>query len=347
MVDATRLLLDQLMGKDRNLAPEARSKRKRRWTDPDVCTYYLNGFCPHDLFTNTKSDLGPCNKDHNNGLQEDFQREVYKVRLPLQQKFYNHLKELVDDIDKKIEKGNERLTLKAIIDKEDPDYKASQEKIGKLNENICTLLQQMEDLGNEGKIEESQALLNLVENLRKEQKDLEEKPLGVPFAEGSSQEKRMNVCPICAAFLVVGDAEQRVQAHLNGKLHQGYKIIRDKLAEMDKERDEQRALAKEGKDDGEAANSSNEAAARNNRSRSQNRDRERDRDRDRDREKRRDRGDRSRDRDRDRDRGGDRGGRGRRDSYRDRDQRKRSRSRSGSRDRGRDRRRSDDRRSDD
>ena len=27
-----------------------------------VCRHYLVKFCPHDLFTNTKSDLGPCEK---------------------------------------------------------------------------------------------------------------------------------------------------------------------------------------------------------------------------------------------------------------------------------------------
>jgi hypothetical protein len=26
--------------------------------DDDVCKYYLQGFCPHDEFVNTKADLG-------------------------------------------------------------------------------------------------------------------------------------------------------------------------------------------------------------------------------------------------------------------------------------------------
>lgn len=29
-------------------------------TYPQVCKYFLVKFCPHDLFTNTKADLGPC-----------------------------------------------------------------------------------------------------------------------------------------------------------------------------------------------------------------------------------------------------------------------------------------------
>uniref|UniRef100_A0A1I7X5R8 Transmembrane protein n=1 Tax=Heterorhabditis bacteriophora TaxID=37862 RepID=A0A1I7X5R8_HETBA len=30
--------------------------------DPDICKYYIVGFCPHDMFVNTKADLGKCCK---------------------------------------------------------------------------------------------------------------------------------------------------------------------------------------------------------------------------------------------------------------------------------------------
>jgi len=107
--------------------------------------------------------------------------------------------------------------------------------VQELNENISTLLAQMEKLGEEGKVDESQALLKLVENLRKEKKEIEERPaFSNPWSgDPTTQEKRMQVCPVCAAFLVIGDAEQRVQAHLNGKLHVGYKLIRDKIEEIE------------------------------------------------------------------------------------------------------------------
>jgi len=238
-MDSTRALLDQLMGKDRNLTAEERPKRRKRWDDEDVCPYYLNGFCPHDLFTNTKSDLGPCPKEHNNNLKQLFSAESYEKRQRCQTKYLRYLKELAGEIDRKIERGQERLNLKVEIDKNDPEIKEREKKVQELNENISTLLAQMEELGDEGKVDESQALLKLVENLRKEKKDLEEKPfVNNPWAGDPTQEKRMQVCPTCAAFLVIGDAEQRVQAHLNGKQHVGYKMIRDKIEEIEKEREE-------------------------------------------------------------------------------------------------------------
>uniref|UniRef100_A0A3Q3EUC7 LUC7-like 3 pre-mRNA splicing factor n=1 Tax=Labrus bergylta TaxID=56723 RepID=A0A3Q3EUC7_9LABR len=50
-------LLDELMGRDRNLAPDEK-RCNVRWDDESVCRYYLCGFCPAELFTNTRSDLG-------------------------------------------------------------------------------------------------------------------------------------------------------------------------------------------------------------------------------------------------------------------------------------------------
>lgn len=43
----------------RNLTDEEKkAHREVRWDDKEVCGCYLVRFCPHDLFVNTKSDLG-------------------------------------------------------------------------------------------------------------------------------------------------------------------------------------------------------------------------------------------------------------------------------------------------
>lgn len=38
--------------------------------------------------------------------------------------------------------------------------------------------------------------------------------------------KAMEVCTVCGALLVVGDAQQRVDEHIMGKQHSGYARIR-------------------------------------------------------------------------------------------------------------------------
>lgn len=57
MVDAMRSMLDELMGKERDVPLEKRSGRGVMYYDSEVCKYALAGLCPYGLFKNTKSDL--------------------------------------------------------------------------------------------------------------------------------------------------------------------------------------------------------------------------------------------------------------------------------------------------
>lgn len=58
MVDAFRSMLDELMGKERDVPLDKRQNRGLLFDDKDVCKYELVGLCPNRLFRNTKSDLG-------------------------------------------------------------------------------------------------------------------------------------------------------------------------------------------------------------------------------------------------------------------------------------------------
>merc|ERR1712001_588163 len=55
--------------------------------------------------------------------------------------------------------------------------------------------------------------------------------------ENAAQQKAMEVCDTCGAFLIVGDAQQRIDDHLLGKQHVGYARLRtatDEVMEMRK-----------------------------------------------------------------------------------------------------------------
>ena len=43
--------------------------------------------------------------------------------------------------------------------------------------------------------------------------------------------KDMEVCQVCGALLVVGDAQQRIDEHIMGKQHMGYAQIRSYIDE--------------------------------------------------------------------------------------------------------------------
>lgn len=55
-----RAMLDELMGKERDVPLPQRSQKKISWDDSAVCKYQLCGLCPSMLFRNTKSALGGC-----------------------------------------------------------------------------------------------------------------------------------------------------------------------------------------------------------------------------------------------------------------------------------------------
>lgn len=65
-------ILDSLMGADRNSVAAMDGGSKATFKSSDVCHFYLLDFCPHDLFPNTKSDLGPCPKKHSDAFREQF-----------------------------------------------------------------------------------------------------------------------------------------------------------------------------------------------------------------------------------------------------------------------------------
>ena len=60
-MDEARAILDQLMGKERNLSENQKDKVKQiHFYDDEVCKYYLCDLCPYIAFNGTKSDIGKC-----------------------------------------------------------------------------------------------------------------------------------------------------------------------------------------------------------------------------------------------------------------------------------------------
>lgn len=47
---------------------------------PELCKYFLCGFCPNDLFLNTRVSLGHCDQKHDEGLAEMWNTLAEKER---------------------------------------------------------------------------------------------------------------------------------------------------------------------------------------------------------------------------------------------------------------------------
>ena len=165
-------LLDELMGKNRNAGPGIRINSVR-FDDDEVCKYSLCGFCPHDLFVNTRADLGPCDKIHDEELALAYEKSSRNGRLGFEEDFERFIRSLLMDVEKKIKRGVERLKLT----QNDPNHKTPtqlrDEKIATLKEQINEIIKEAEVLGETGEIDQAQAKLESCEKLKSECKYLE------------------------------------------------------------------------------------------------------------------------------------------------------------------------------
>uniref|UniRef100_A0A7N0U7N0 RNA-binding protein Luc7-like 2 n=1 Tax=Kalanchoe fedtschenkoi TaxID=63787 RepID=A0A7N0U7N0_KALFE len=193
-----------------------------------------------------------------------------------------------------------------------------------IQERINEKLKRAEELGEQGMVDEARKEMDEAEALRK--LTPRQEPTGDPAkftaADVRITDQKLRVCDICGAFLSVYDSDRRLADHFGGKLHLGYMQIREKLAELQQEKNRSRKV--DQPDEGRRSRE------RRSRDREPSRDRERGDSRERLRDQDRQNRDRDRHHDLVRDRERDR------DRSRNYDSRSSRRSRSRSRERSRD-----------
>ena len=151
----------------------------------------LIAFCPNELFTNTKADLGNCLLDHDPKHQAQYKTSTCYQKHPWERTFYDKISKLMNDIDRQVRRGRERLNTKA--PGETADVKDEQvERIVMIEKKIQELVEKVEAAGDEGKVEEAKQLM-IESEKHKIELDLVKKgedPL-------SQAERRMEVCEVC------------------------------------------------------------------------------------------------------------------------------------------------------
>ncbi|XP_065220645.1 luc7-like protein 3 isoform X2 [Planococcus citri] len=241
-VAAAAALLDELMGRSRNDG-SAVKKKKVKWEDPEYCQYYMVKFCPHDLFVNTKADLGPCTKLHCEEAKGQFsEAEDTFMKLQYEEDFVRFAQGMLNEVERKIIKGEQRL---ALMGKSEPPPQLSsaqtqknEEQITLLSEKINNLVSEAEQMGIQGNVEQAQGLMKLCDKLKEERETLvrqnENSHWSATVELAVAQEKQMEVCKVCGAFLIVGDAQSRIDDHLMGKQHTGYGRLKNAVDEITK-----------------------------------------------------------------------------------------------------------------
>ena len=227
MTSIARKLLDELMGPDRNKPLWLQGQSSIRYTQPDVCKYYLIDFCPFELFLNTKSDIGQCPfRIHDPMIKEEFEKKGEPEHLKMYERlFYDRCWDLLGDLEKKLKRAKDRLDM--------PDSGAASnlndemdEKRALLEHQIKEILAQVERLGEEGRVLEAQERMVQADLLQAEIDRLKQVEADNPMYR---LEKKMELCPTCGAFLIVNDAPMRIQAHYSGRQHNGWVQLRNVL----------------------------------------------------------------------------------------------------------------------
>ncbi|KHG00892.1 Luc7-like protein 3 [Gossypium arboreum] len=195
-MDAQRALLDELMGTARNLTDEEKKGyREIRWDDKEVCAFYMVRFCPHDLFVNTRSDLGPCPRVHDQKLKESFEKSPrHDAYVPkFEAELAQFCEKLVMDLDRRVRRGRERLAQEVEPAPPAPLSAEKSEQLSVMEEKIKNLLEQVETLGEAGKVDEAEALMRKVEALNAEKTALAQQPQNDKVLM-LAQEKKMALC---------------------------------------------------------------------------------------------------------------------------------------------------------
>lgn len=220
-MEAQRQLLAQLMSP---LIP----MKKKDFRDSDVCKLHLSGFCPSDIFTNTKVDVVKCNLIHNDSLQKEYQTLPDSDRI-YDFKFYEYLTRLLNDVERAIKRGHSRLETKSDVVFDNLDD--IREKILILEEQIQPRIGEICEYGEAGKVAEA---ADLFFHLSKLTTDLENARQNDPTHPTYRPDKRMEVCQVCGALLANDSTGGRIEAHMIGKQHTGFMRIRKTLEDYAK-----------------------------------------------------------------------------------------------------------------
>ncbi|KAL3138027.1 hypothetical protein ABBQ38_005261 [Trebouxia sp. C0009 RCD-2024] len=236
MADAMRAMLDELMGKERNVPLDQRKGTDLRFNDPEVCKYALAGLCPYGLFKNTKSDLGVCKYTiHEDDIQWDVVKEIWdqlsakdKDRYGYERELMTLLNQLVRDMNRKIERQKERAILESSARPLSVEDKARLDAIKGQEVDAMHRSQAMADAGD---VDGSLVCAQQAETYKKQHETL--------HTSLTAPERVMTVCEVCGVFINSTDNDQRRQVrkpmsedHLTGKQYLGWKAIRDEQTRL-------------------------------------------------------------------------------------------------------------------
>ncbi|KAK1782300.1 hypothetical protein QBC45DRAFT_402584 [Copromyces sp. CBS 386.78] len=220
MAAEQRKLLEQLMG-----GGISSRSAQLSLTDPKVCRSYLVGTCPHDLFTNTKQDLGPCSRVHLEALKAEYESlpDQDKKKYGFDYDYMRDLQKYIDECNRRIDAAQRRL------EKTPDEIRQTNvllKAISDLGTTIATGLLEVEILGELGEVGRAYDELFRVRQAQAQKGEKERELKALSDTSGPSGHQKLQVCDVCGAYLSRLDNDRRLADHFFGKMHLGYAQMR-------------------------------------------------------------------------------------------------------------------------
>ncbi|RAH40824.1 LUC7 domain-containing protein [Aspergillus brunneoviolaceus CBS 621.78] len=235
MAAEQRKLLEQLMGADQLIGTGAQSRNAQlAITDPKVCRSYLVGTCPHDLFTNTKQDLGQCPKVHSEGLKTEYEAAsaADKAKWGFDYDYMRDMQKYIDDCDRRIDSAQRRL------EKTPDEIRQTNnllKQIADLTNTINSGLLEISVLGETGAVAQALNELHKIRTAKHQKETCERDLKNLQDTSGPSGHQKLQVCDVCGAYLSRLDNDRRLADHFFGKMHMGYSDMRKTFKRLSEE----------------------------------------------------------------------------------------------------------------
>lgn len=183
-------------------------------------------------------DLGACPKTHSERILKQF-KEAQEATpndpriLQFKQEHEANIYQYVEECDRRIRASQRKLEKTPEENRKTIDL---MKEIGEIELSIQNGTEEIEKLGEAGKIEESMERLEAVEALKQLKTDKEKELKILDENAGASGHQKLRVCEICGAMLSVLDSDKRLADHFGGKMHLGFHELRKLMSQWAEER---------------------------------------------------------------------------------------------------------------
>ena len=221
-------------------------------TDPKVCRSYLVGTCPHDLFTNTKQDLGPCPKVHSEGLKTEYETAsaAEKAKWGFDFDYMRDMQKYIDDCDRRIDSAQRRLEktpdeirqtnnlVRIASSPSELKLVAKNHQLKQISDYTKTInggLLEISVLGETGSVAQAYNELHKIRTAKHQKETCERELKNLQDTSGPSGHQKLQVCDVCGAYLSRLDNDRRLADHFFGKMHMGYSDMRKTFKKLSEE----------------------------------------------------------------------------------------------------------------